>query len=230
MVRQLRSWWRAVRARSVFERDMDDELRFHLESRADDLVRAGVARADAVRRARLEFGNPEAWQDRCRESRRLHLADDARLDLRFALRSIRRDAVLSGTVDRHPGARHRRHDGHLQRRERRAAAPAALPRAGSPGTGGRSRPTERRHLHAVRSGFRGSARQLPPLRGYGGVFRNVSEEPGRRHRARARVDGPRQRELLLHASRAAPSRSHVPPKKPAAHCSATASTRRRSAQ
>jgi putative ABC transport system permease protein len=98
MLTQLRSWWRALRHRSEFEREMDDELRFHLDSRADDLARSGLSRAEAVRRARLEFGNPEAWQDRCRESRRLHLADDLRLDLRFALRSIRRDAVLSATV------------------------------------------------------------------------------------------------------------------------------------
>jgi putative ABC transport system permease protein len=98
MPRQLRSLWRVLRRRSVFERDMDDELRFHLESRADDLVRSGLPRAEALRRARLEFGNPEAWQDRCRESRRLHLADDLRLDLRFAWRTIRRDAFLSATI------------------------------------------------------------------------------------------------------------------------------------
>ncbi|MDP9226512.1 MAG: ABC transporter permease, partial [Actinomycetota bacterium] len=74
---------------------MDDEIRFHLESRIDDLVRSGIPRQQAARRARIEFGNPEAYQDRCRESRRLHFIDDLRADIRFAMRGIRKHAVTS---------------------------------------------------------------------------------------------------------------------------------------
>jgi len=77
---------------------MDDEIRFHLERRTEDLVRDGLTREAAIRRARLEFGNPEAHQDRCREAKKLHLVDDVRLDLRFARRMIRRDAPLSAAV------------------------------------------------------------------------------------------------------------------------------------
>ena len=71
MLSKLRSLLRALLHRSAFEREMDEELRFHLESRAADLVKAGVPAAEAARRARLEFGNPEAYQDRCRESRQV---------------------------------------------------------------------------------------------------------------------------------------------------------------
>jgi putative ABC transport system permease protein len=98
MLSKLRSVWIALRRRSAFERDMDEELRFHLERRADDLVRAGMAPAQAVRHARLEFGNPEACQDRCRESRGLGVADALRSDLRYAWRSLRKNALLSTTV------------------------------------------------------------------------------------------------------------------------------------
>ena len=74
---------------------MDDELRFHLEQRIDDLVRGGSTRDEAQRRARLEFGNPEVWQDRCRDSTRLNVLDDLRQDVRYALRAMRREPALS---------------------------------------------------------------------------------------------------------------------------------------
>src|SRR3954467_9078595 len=93
-----RSFWRSLRHRSCFERGMDDELRFHLETRAAHFVTQGVPPAEAARRARLEFGNPAAWQEHCRDARRLHLLDDLRADLRFALRSSRRHPLLSATV------------------------------------------------------------------------------------------------------------------------------------
>ena len=98
MLSRLRSLWRALTHRSAFERDMDDELQFHLDSRVEALVKTGLPRHHAMRQARLEFGNPEAHQDRCRESRGLRLVDDLIIDLRFALRTMRRDAGLSATV------------------------------------------------------------------------------------------------------------------------------------
>jgi len=39
---------------------MDAELRFHVEEYAEDLVRSGVPREEALRRARIEFGFTEA--------------------------------------------------------------------------------------------------------------------------------------------------------------------------
>jgi predicted permease len=98
MFARLRSLWHVVGRRSRFERDMDDELRFHIESRTADLMRSGLAQDEAARAARLEFGNPEAYQDLCREARRANLLDDAQLDVRFALRNIRRDATLSAAI------------------------------------------------------------------------------------------------------------------------------------
>ena len=42
--------------RSQTEREMKEELSSHIRSRADDLERAGLDRAEAERRARIEFG------------------------------------------------------------------------------------------------------------------------------------------------------------------------------
>ncbi len=79
--------------------DVKDELRFHLESKVDDLVTKGWRLDDARREAERQFGNTPAVQQvgvRIGEHmvRRRRLTDygaDALQDLRFTLRSLRRN-------------------------------------------------------------------------------------------------------------------------------------------
>jgi hypothetical protein len=54
--------------RSEMNAKMEDELRAHIEHRADDLERSGAARAEAERRARIEFGGQERYKEECREA------------------------------------------------------------------------------------------------------------------------------------------------------------------
>lgn len=68
---------------------MREELRLHVEHRADDLIKEGVARDEAVRRARLEFGAVERYKEECRDAsgfaplRPLHgIVGDFRLAIR----------------------------------------------------------------------------------------------------------------------------------------------------
>jgi len=56
---RLRSWLRAIIGRSRMESEMDAELRFHVEAYAGDLIRDGVRRDEAMRRALIEFGGIE---------------------------------------------------------------------------------------------------------------------------------------------------------------------------
>jgi hypothetical protein len=51
---KLRSLFRGLFRRSAVESGMNDEVRFHIESRAYDLIRSGLSREEALRRARLE--------------------------------------------------------------------------------------------------------------------------------------------------------------------------------
>ncbi len=85
-----RSWTRTLLHRSRSESDMDAELRSHIETYADDLVRKGISRVEALRRARIEFGGIERVKEECRESRGVHLVETLLQDFRFALRMLRK--------------------------------------------------------------------------------------------------------------------------------------------
>jgi predicted permease len=85
---QLRAIIDGLFRRDRFERDMAEEMRFHMQTYADDLRRAGVAPAEADRRARLEFGAVESLREDCRQARGLQLFDELRQDLRYAARQL----------------------------------------------------------------------------------------------------------------------------------------------
>ncbi len=91
MLSSLRSLWTALRRRSEFEREMDDEFAFHREARAKELMRQGVPRHEAVRRARLEFGSEAHFKEEARAARGLRWFDRLRGDVRYARRLLTRD-------------------------------------------------------------------------------------------------------------------------------------------
>jgi predicted permease len=69
---------------------MTEEFRFHLEQVTESLVREGVPRGEAERRARAGFGSLEGARDEAREARGIRWADELRGDLRYAARTLRR--------------------------------------------------------------------------------------------------------------------------------------------
>src|SRR5256885_9387591 len=87
---RFRSWLPSVVQRSRMERDMDAELRFHIEAFAEDLVRNGVPREEALRRARIEFGGIERAKEECRDACAVNLIDSLVQDLRFGVRVLRK--------------------------------------------------------------------------------------------------------------------------------------------
>lgn len=80
---RVRSWMRVVARRSRLEREMDAELRFHIEAFAEDLVRAGLPREKAQRRARIEFGGIERVKEEGREARGFATRVDPMVALRY---------------------------------------------------------------------------------------------------------------------------------------------------
>jgi predicted permease len=76
------------------EREIGDELTFHIQSRAEDLARQGLSSADAARQARVEFGGIERYKEQCRDTRSVPVFENALRDLVYAWRSLRRSPVL----------------------------------------------------------------------------------------------------------------------------------------
>jgi predicted permease len=87
---RMRTWWRALAGPASLDRDLDEELRFHIESQAEDLVRQGVPPSEAVRRARAELGSVAAGKEQCRQAWGARPLDDLRADVRYALRQLGR--------------------------------------------------------------------------------------------------------------------------------------------
>ncbi|MCU1237289.1 MAG: hypothetical protein JWP63_5256, partial [Candidatus Solibacter sp.] len=77
--------------RKRFEDEMDDELRFHIEAYVDDLVRSGLSRGEALRRARIEFGSIDASKEECRQAWGFQRLDELRADLRLTFRTMLRN-------------------------------------------------------------------------------------------------------------------------------------------
>jgi predicted permease len=97
-MQRLLSLIRAAWRRSTFEDDMSEEMRFHVEARAADLVRRGLAPNEAARCARMEFGSLEKHKDEARASARLRLLDEMRGDARYALRTFARNRAFTATA------------------------------------------------------------------------------------------------------------------------------------
>jgi hypothetical protein len=69
---KLLAYFRSLAARFFHRSQVEDgiaeELQVHIQHRADDLERSGLARAEAERRARIEFAGHERLKEESREA------------------------------------------------------------------------------------------------------------------------------------------------------------------
>jgi len=77
-------------ARHNIERELDDELGFHLDQLIEEEIAAGVPPSEARKSALRKMGGVSQFQEECRDMRRLNLIDDFMKDLQYAGRSLRR--------------------------------------------------------------------------------------------------------------------------------------------
>jgi predicted permease len=80
------------------ERDLHDEIAFHLDMQARKHRRAGAAADEAERLARVRFGSTALAAERCRDVRGLARIETLWQDARYAVRSFRRAPTFALTV------------------------------------------------------------------------------------------------------------------------------------
>ncbi len=85
-VLRLRSLFR----RAAVEHELDDELGFHFEHLVESHMRRGLARDEAVRLARLEFGGLDQIKEAHRDARGIGVVNDLGRDVGYAFRQFRR--------------------------------------------------------------------------------------------------------------------------------------------
>lgn len=89
LLTSLRSLASAVFRKARIENETEgEELRAHVERRADDLERSGLTRPEAERRARIEFGGHEKFKEECREARGGFWLETVASDIRYGLRML----------------------------------------------------------------------------------------------------------------------------------------------
>jgi predicted permease len=97
----LRDWklrLRALLRPGRVERELQDELAFHVECETRSLIEQGMTPDDARARAQARFGSSTVVADDCRDARGTAFVENAMRDIAYAIRSIRRAPLAALTI------------------------------------------------------------------------------------------------------------------------------------
>src|SRR5262245_21585599 len=88
MLSKLKMGLRALLCKSEMERELDDELRNHIEQQTEQNIRLGMNPDEARRAARKAFGGVEQAKEHSRDARGVRWIEDLWQDLRFGARML----------------------------------------------------------------------------------------------------------------------------------------------
>ncbi|MGH9622278.1 MAG: ADOP family duplicated permease [Bryobacteraceae bacterium] len=92
--RRLSYLWR----RRKFDRELDQEIQFHLDTRVEELTQTGLTERDARAQARREFGSQSRLREDSRGAWQFPLLEDLLADLKYAGRAVRRNPLFAGAA------------------------------------------------------------------------------------------------------------------------------------
>ena len=95
MFNDLRFRLRALFRRREVERELDEELRSHLEHETEEYVRSGLARPEAARRAHLALGGLDQTKEDCRSARGTRWIEESVQDVLHGSRLLRRSPLFT---------------------------------------------------------------------------------------------------------------------------------------
>ncbi|MFN7998341.1 MAG: ABC transporter permease [Bryobacteraceae bacterium] len=89
---------RSLISRCAVERELEEELQYHLDRQAEEYIAAGMTPQEARSAARREFADVTQRKEDCRDMRGLNLTDDLMQDLRFACRQLGKNPGFTATA------------------------------------------------------------------------------------------------------------------------------------
>ena len=84
--------------RASAEREMDEEMRHHIDLETEDRIRAGMSPDEARRTALADFGRVERHKQKVRETRGITFVADLVQDLKYTVRTLKSNPGLSVTT------------------------------------------------------------------------------------------------------------------------------------
>src|SRR5262245_19200698 len=88
MLSRLKTALRALLRRSQAERELDEELRYHIDQQSEQNVRLGMNPEEARAAARKAFGGVEQAKERSRDARGIRWLEELWQDLRYGVRML----------------------------------------------------------------------------------------------------------------------------------------------
>jgi hypothetical protein len=92
------SRWRTLFRRAQVERELDEELAYHLEQLIAEHRRAGMSADEARAAALRSFGGLEQAKESCRDAHGARPLEDFLRDLVYGMRSLRRSPTFTAMV------------------------------------------------------------------------------------------------------------------------------------
>jgi predicted permease len=81
---------RSLFGRQVVDRELQEELQYHVERKTEDYLRRGMSAQEARRTALMELGGLEQAKEKCRDTRKINWIQDFVADLRYGVRLLRK--------------------------------------------------------------------------------------------------------------------------------------------